>query len=211
MEKTIQILAKNNDTIPRGTKLKQYNFGKLNNYFGELNNDFGKIREDLKFAGGAHWVYEVDFSEVPPLYPHKGMIVPEKGIEFADGNGRLIDVGVNGFTLEHNNCDDVFFYWIENIHKRDGYRLKRTLPKTITVCADCFKEVCECEHEKEITGQNPIDSRVTITVDGINLNGKQYTFDEFNSIAVEIIEDRDQFRDNVIKRVASAIRELEQV
>ena len=65
--------------------------------------------------------------------------------------------------------------------------------------------------QKPITDPNPIDSRIEISVDGIKLNGKQYTFDEFNAIAVEVIEDRDQFRKNVIERVGNAIHELEQI
>lgn len=67
------------------------------------------------------------------------------------------------------------------------------------------------KNQRPIKDHNHIDSRIGITVDGIKLNGKHYTFEEFNAIAVEIIEDRDQFRENVLKRVASAIKELEQI
>ena len=135
--KTIEILAEGSWNLPIGTLYT-------------LRDADGGIRRRNKTEtpysiGAKELIHEVDFSDLPPLYPTKGMEVGKDGIEFADGNGKLLDVGVNGFTHGERITDAQFVYWYESFGV--GMELKRTLPKTIAVCAECFKETCECKHE----------------------------------------------------------------
>jgi hypothetical protein len=139
--KTIEILAEGNHLLPVGTKVKKYhNIGVLKGLSAEWKCG-RSLDVDTKT-----YIYEVDFSDIEPLYPHKGMEVPDDGIEFADGDGKLIDIGSYGFAWHDN--DNGRKWYVEYKYATDSnFELKRTLPKTITVCADCFKEICECKHE----------------------------------------------------------------
>jgi hypothetical protein len=137
---TIEILADGEHKLPIGTNFKRW-------IDGRVVEDFTTVREISVDPSGYVSDYQVDFSELPPLYPTKGMEVPEDGIEFADGDGKLVDVGVIGFTFIAGKELDLG-EWNSKAVIASCFQLKRTLPKTITVCADCFKEVCECEHEE---------------------------------------------------------------
>ncbi len=148
--KTIEILTDGICILPVGTKLTQYNNGSVCNE--ETVPDSGK---EVAIFTMENIVNEVDFSGVPKLYPHKGMEIPEEGIEFADGNGKLLDVGENGFMFfadQDEDCDGHYDFrnWSSKDSTEDCFKLKRTLPKTIQVCAGCFKEVekCECVREE---------------------------------------------------------------
>jgi len=141
--KTIEILTDDTHVLPVGTKVRRW-------YKGILQEEFVAEKTIVKTI--VHCTYntvsivEVDFSEVEHLYPHKGMDVPEEGIEFADGVGNLIDCGEHGFVYETGT--NITEYVKYGDSPRLAFKLKRTLPKTITVCADCFKEVCECKREE---------------------------------------------------------------
>jgi len=140
--KRINILAEGEWILPKATNVKKYNkkLGFLSEWKCARSLEVNTcISSD---------VYEVDFSEVPPLYPHKGMHVPDEGIAFADGDGRVVDVGNNGITYIVST-GKTFFINFTNFTKKEileqkYFELKRTLPKTINVCGYCFKEVCEC-------------------------------------------------------------------
>jgi len=154
--KTIQILSEGEWKLPTGTKVKTYKNGEL---FGEsvvdnvVNTALYQIfKDDGVIINTDGYIYEVDFSDLPPLYPTKGMEVPEEGIEFADGNGKLIDSGSHGITYVIGNGETYFerFKSVDMANQSENvFELKRTPPKTITVCANgCFKEVCECVHDE---------------------------------------------------------------
>ena len=137
--KRINILAEGEWVLPKGANVKKYN-KKL-----EFLSEWKCARSLEVNTCISSDVYEVDFSEVPPLYPHKGMHVPKKGIAFADGNGRLVDVGNNGITYNLSTGKTVFINFTkEEIFEQKDFELKRALPKTINVCSECFKESCEC-------------------------------------------------------------------
>jgi len=145
--KTIQILSEGEWTLPAGTTFN------LHDKCSGAVSDF-YCPTDRAVTASEEFLYHVDFSDLPPLYPTKGMEVPEEGIEFADGNGRLLDVGENGITYVTREGSTHFHDWEYMKSISDDkfpfflFKLKRTLPKTLTVCADCFKEVCECKHEE---------------------------------------------------------------
>jgi hypothetical protein len=152
-EMTIQILTEGKWKLPVGTKVKTYASKEIaNTSDGEhITDSFTNeyiIDSDNKSRTGH--IYEVDFSEIPPLYPHKGMDVPKEGIEFEEKDtlrytGKLIDVGQNGVTFENGDKVVVNLPW-SRVENRDYYKLKQTLPKTKTVCSGCFKGPCECVH-----------------------------------------------------------------
>jgi hypothetical protein len=166
--KTIQILAYGDHILPIGTKIKSYREGK---FLDEWEQGDGAERLIVCMRDG--FVYEVDFDDLPPLYPTKGMEVPEEGIEFTDGR-KLLLVGEFGIAGKMTYGDPFAVEWgvIEN-RGLNKYELKRTLPKTINVCADgCFKKVCECVPEidkrvDEILKHITIGVRNTLTyIDG---------------------------------------------
>jgi len=138
--KRINILAEGEWFLPKGTNVKKYN-KKL-----EFLSEWKCARSLEVDTCISSDVYEVDFSEVPPLYPHKGMHVPKEGIAFAGGNGRLRDIGEYGFIWCDDFADSEYVAYSES--ELEGFELKRTIPKTINVCSECFKEVCECKHEE---------------------------------------------------------------
>jgi len=136
--KRINILAEGEWVLPKGTNVKKYN-KKLSEWKCARSMEVNAcISSD---------VYEVDFSEVPPLYPHKGMHVPEEGIEFRIIYGKLLLVGNFGIALSRGS-EHILYDWCFVSGNTDELELKRTLPKTINVCSECFKEVCECKHEE---------------------------------------------------------------
>ena len=137
--KRINILAEGEWFLPKGTNVKKYN-KKL-----EFLSEWKCARSLEVNTCISSDVYEVDFSELLPLYPHKGMHVPEEGIAFADGPGRLVDVGNNGITYIVSTGKTFFINFTKKeILERKCFELKHSLPKTINVCSECFKEVCEC-------------------------------------------------------------------
>jgi hypothetical protein len=144
--KTIQILTKGDWTLPIGTKVNTY-ADKSNPSTGSgvhtVDEDTSTYFIDSDNKGPVGHIYEVDFSDVPKLYPSKGMEVGKEGVEFADGDGKLLDVGVNGFVYALNNEDRYVRFGFDT-EKFKHFQLKRTLPKTKTVCAECHKGVCEC-------------------------------------------------------------------
>ena len=85
MNKTIEILAEQ-CTLPSGTRLK----------LGVINNgEWFKLGNDEEY--GVATPVQVDFSELPPLYPTKGMEVLKGGIPFSDSDGKLMDCAENYF------------------------------------------------------------------------------------------------------------------
>ena len=136
--KRINILAEGKWFLPKMTKFRNVDDFET---FGYLLEDcYVTINSKLRNKGG--YRVEVDFSEVPPLYPHKGMHVPKEGIEFADGNGGLRDIGEYGFIWRDDFSDSEYVAYSKS--ECEDFELKRTLPKTINVCSECFKEGCEC-------------------------------------------------------------------
>jgi hypothetical protein len=149
--KTIQILTKGDWTLPVGTKVNTY-ADKSNPSTGSgvhtVDEDTSTYFIDSDNKGPVGHIYEVDFSDVPKLYPSKGMEVGKDGIEFVTHDRTLFLVGEYGFSGRHNSNLGPFlteWEWFEN--NKNSFELKRTLPKTKTVCAECHKEVCECKHE----------------------------------------------------------------
>ena len=134
--KRINILAQGAWVLPKGTNVKKYN--KKLEFLSEWKCA-RSLEVDTCISSG---VYEVDFSELPPLYPHKGMHVPKEGIALADGDGVLLDVGIYGYTWMR--IDKSIEYEEYPTEQSEVFELKRTLPKTINACSDCFKESCEC-------------------------------------------------------------------
>jgi len=143
MKNKIEILAEGKWVLPVGTKLKRY-------MHSELEEDI--ILKCCTEIDTKAYIsdYKVDFSDLPPLYPTKGMEVPEGGIEFVCGKRILLLVGDYGFAGKHKTVDYNPFLtsWDYFGKSSNSYELIRTLPKTLTVCAECFKEVCECKQEE---------------------------------------------------------------
>lgn len=139
--KTIEILVDGRHRMPTGAKFTMHHTS------GKKDETIVKEHTIYSLCvGDSSVVYEVDFSDLPPLYPAKGMTVPADGIEFADGKGKLLLVGEHGIAYAVG-ANDYIFKWDRFSEKSNGLHLKRELPKTKTVCAECFKEVCECKHE----------------------------------------------------------------
>jgi hypothetical protein len=138
--KTIEILVDGKHNLPTGTKIKSYKNGK---FLDDWEHNCDHVLESCTGKDG--FVYEVDFSDLPPLYPHKGMEVPEEGILFADGEGSVVDVGEHGFTYRMSEATEHMAWQYSTM---SHYQLERTLPKTKTVCAECHKEACECVREE---------------------------------------------------------------
>ena len=137
----INILAEGEWILPVGTNVKKYN--KKLEFLCEW-----KCARSLEVVDGiSYYIYEVDFSEVEPLYPTKGMHVPKEGIGFANKVGTLVDVGENGITWIFDKQGNYHYSKFDSFVDGYDFELKRTLPKTINVCECCFKEVCECKHE----------------------------------------------------------------
>jgi hypothetical protein len=137
--KKIKILKEGTHVLPKGTVVE---------HFGKNQYSRVSLSEDTEISasptnGGR---IAVDFSQVEPLYPHKGMKVPKEGIPFADGSGELIDCGENGITYTYD--DEIRFRTYDEVEpEKAWFILKRTLPETIEVCAECIKEVCECKKD----------------------------------------------------------------
>jgi hypothetical protein len=140
--KTIEILVEGKHNLPTGTKIKSYKNGK---FLDDWEHNCDHVLESCTGKDG--FVYEVDFSSLPPLYPTKGMEVGKDGIEFADGDGKLLMVNEYMLAWVHSGDMREIKSWSYVELERDGFELKRALPKTKTVCAECHKEVCECKHE----------------------------------------------------------------
>lgn len=145
--KTIEILAEGDHCLPIGTKVKTlHSDGERKSC--DLQIELNEYKIDSENKNSCGFIVQVDFSDLPPFYPTKGMEVPEEGIEFADGRCTLFDAGQNGITYYGESSGETYF---EKFNSKEmntrPWKLKRALPKTITVCADCFKETCECKHE----------------------------------------------------------------
>jgi hypothetical protein len=147
MKNRINILAEGKWVLPIGARVK--NIGVANDATSEyvVRNENYVVR----ISNYMTFVNQVDFSELPPLYPTPGMIVPEEGIEFSDGDGKIIDVSKVGITYVNGKGELFHNYWSQFDPKSgpdiyDAFIIDRVLPKTIEVCADCFKELCECMH-----------------------------------------------------------------
>jgi len=145
VNKTIEILAEGDWALPEGTKCAAH--GKINDkWFEGVSTYFRAISSKNKSDSGNY--IEVDFSDLPPLYPCFGMVIPKEGIKFADGKGRLVDVGQYGITLIKSSGKTVFVSFKHINEFNEIFELKRILPKTVTVCAGCCQLVCECGHTK---------------------------------------------------------------
>jgi hypothetical protein len=157
--KTIEILADGEHMLPKGlvinTRIIEKNpptaLSEVK-WIVEFEGDKFNVSEDSTHA------YEVDLSsKLEPLFPHKGMEVPEEGIEFADGDGVILDASNTGLTYKNTKGDIFHHLWSKHDlasepEVYDGFIIPRTLPATITVCANgCFKEVCECVTVKQMT------------------------------------------------------------
>ena len=164
--KKIKILKEGNHVLPKGTIATFLATGCVKKY-----------EEDQKIFIICNNIADiiVDFSEVEPLYPHKGIKVPKEGIPFADGKGCLLDCGQNLITYDYKGRKD-YLEWELLLPNDKDYELKRTLPDTIEVCAECIKEPCECK--KDCLILKVIDDGSLFIVVGnemigeINRNGK---------------------------------------
>lgn len=149
MKVRIKILAPGWHSLPIGIKVKSYKEGELrDNWIYEREERLNVCTHD------DGWSYEVDFSELPPLYPTPDMGIGATGIEFTSGDGKIIDIGSNGITykmVKDKAGSMCFNEWPEVDKFKESFKLKRTLPKTIEVCSDCFKELCECLKESKVT------------------------------------------------------------
>jgi len=134
MKETIEILAPGEWALPAGTDCVKYIKGKESARW--------KCANPLVIYPDDSVCYEVDFTNVPPLYPSPDMEVPEEGIEFKEGGDKLMLVGKYGVAL--NGACEVLYSWDDVEHDSSNFELISTLPKTIKVCSWCFKEVCEC-------------------------------------------------------------------
>lgn len=142
MKKTINILVQGRCDLPVGTKLKQHNNG-------SVCNEEIVSGAKIKIVTMENIVNEVDFSEVPPLYPTPDMDIPKGGIRFNDGDGSLYLSGESGIAFRNRDGLPFLFIWSQVEADKTGeqcLQLKITLPETVTVCSGCFKETCECAH-----------------------------------------------------------------
>ena len=152
MNKAIEILAEGVWALPEGTKCTSH--GKFKNKWVSMQSEHKAISSENKSMTSSENksisgnYIEVDFSDLPPLYPCFGMVIPKEGIKFADGKGRLVDVGQYGITLIKSSGKTVFVSFKHINEFNEIFELKRILPKTVTVCAGCCQLVCECGHTK---------------------------------------------------------------
>lgn len=137
----INILAPGDHELPIGTKLRQFNNGALCNEKSIQVDNFV-----IASVTNTSIVNEVDFSELPPLYPTPDMIVPEEGIEFViDGKLLMIDKNRIAWVTDDGKLG---IGLLNIVVETEDWELKRTLPKIIEVCSGCFKTVCECVREE---------------------------------------------------------------
>jgi len=144
--KKIEILAAGKWTLRVGTKWRSHVKPEFKNSMLK-NGDWiiNKKSNTIEIEEDDGHVYEVDFSNIAPLYPTPDMDVPEEGIPFDDGCGKLIDVGKNRFYFEGAQGNMTNEYWVNvELHT---YELKQTLPKTVKVCSGCLEVECVCKHE----------------------------------------------------------------